>query len=309
MTAFPTLRTGRPRREHGHIAPVDGIEIPFGIVEGEEPGPCLLVTAGVHGSEFCSIEAALRLMRLEPEGLAGTLLVLPILNHEAFRQRSIYVMPQDGRNLNRMFPGRPDGTVSERLAHWLVTEVYPQADATIDMHGGDLSEALDPFSLYPAGNARAQALADAYGLAVAVEAGGEGYTINAAHRIGLPGIIVEVSGNGLWDEAGVGQLVDGAERVMHHLGMRRQARAAPVPSPRHMRMWVPAAPVDGLWYPALGLGQSVREGGTLGTIRDVFGTELASIRSERAGSVLYTLSSLSVNRGEALLGIGTPLET
>ena len=117
MTDLPELRTGRAQREHGHIRPVHDIEIPFGIVEGAEPGPCLLVTAGVHGSEFCSIEAALRVMRMDPERIKGTLLVLPILNVQGFRRRSIYVMPEDGRNLNRMFPGRHDGSTSERLAH------------------------------------------------------------------------------------------------------------------------------------------------------------------------------------------------
>ena len=68
MTDLPPLRTGRARKEQGFCHPVEGLELPFGLIEGAEPGPCLLVTAGVHGSEFCSIEAALRLLRLEPEG-------------------------------------------------------------------------------------------------------------------------------------------------------------------------------------------------------------------------------------------------
>src|ERR1700722_12377163 len=110
MSELPNLRTGQPRSEQGFLRPIEGLEIPFGVIEGERPGPCLLVTAGVHGSEYCSIEAALRLMKRSPRGLAGTILVLPILNMSGFRQRSVYVMPEDGKNLNRMFPGRPDGS-------------------------------------------------------------------------------------------------------------------------------------------------------------------------------------------------------
>jgi hypothetical protein len=187
------------------VCPIEGVEIPYAVIEGADPRPCLLVTAGVHGSEFCSIEAALRLMKTPPENLSGTLLVLPILNVQGFRQRSIYVMPEDGKNLNRMFPGRADGTMSERLANWLVTSVYPQADAYLDVHGGDLDEALAPFSLYPSGSEASQTLAALFGLPVAVAAGGEGYTINAAHRVGVPSVLAEVSGSGLWEEATVGR--------------------------------------------------------------------------------------------------------
>lgn len=309
MDALPSLRTGRPRTEHGFIRPIDGVEIPFGLVEGEKPGPCLLVTAGVHASEYCSIEAALRLMKRSPAGLTGTILVLPILNMAGFRRRSIYVMPEDGRNLNRMFPGRPDGSVSERLADWLVTKVYPQADAYLDLHGGDLSEALEPFSLFPSGSEASKALAVAFGLPVAVSAGGEGYTINAAGRLGVPSIIAEVSGNGLWDEAGVDEMTAGIDRALHHLGMIAAAGRPRPPAPiRIVAMWVPAASTDGLWYPRKQLGDAVTAGEVLGEIRDIFGTVLETVKARDDGSLLYKLSSLAVNKGDALLGTGTPLE-
>lgn len=306
---LPALRTGHPRCERGFISPVDGIEIPFGVIEGDKPGPCLLVTAGVHGSEYCSIEAALRLIRRSPDGLSGSVLVLPILNVSGFRSRSVYVMPEDGRNLNRMFPGRPDGSYSERLAHWLVTHVYPQADAYLDLHGGDLDESLLPFSLFPSGNDAAKALATAFGLPVAVAAGGEGYTINAAAQLGVPGIITEVSGNGLWTEDTVAETMAGIDRVMHRLGMLTSPMPpAPQQRPQFVTMRVPAASVDGLWYPARRLGQPVEPGDMLGEIRDMFGAVRETVRSDRTGFILYQLSSLAVNGGEALLGVGTPME-
>ena len=306
--ALPMRPTGVPRAERGHVSPAGGPEIPYAVIEGSRPGPCLLVTAGVHGSEYCSIEAALRLMRRPPEGLAGVVTVLPILSVSGFRQRSVYVMPEDGRNLNRMFPGRPDGSASERLAHWLVTEIFPQADAYLDLHGGDLSEALVPFSLFPDGSDASQALATAFGLPVAVSAGGEGYTINAAARIGVPGIIAEVGGNGLWDEAGVMQMTDGIDRVMRHLGMiAGPVPAAPQARPQAVTMWVPSAGIGGLWYPRKGLADRVGAGEVLGEIRDVFGATRETVTSQRDGFVLYRLSSLVVNEGEALLGVGTPI--
>lgn len=309
-TALPMRPIGVPRAERGHVSPAGGPEIPYAVIEGGRPGPCLLVTAGVHGSEYCSIEASLRLMRRPPEDVAGIVTVLPILNVSGFRQRSIYVMPEDGRNLNRMFPGKPDGSASERLAHWLVTEVFPQASAYLDLHGGDLSEALVPFSLFPRDSDASKALATAFGLPVAVSASGEGYTINAAARIGVPSIIAEVGGNGLWDEAGVTQMTDGIDRVMRYLGMI----AGPVPAPPRDRpqivtMWVPVAGADGLWYPAKGLSDPVEVGEPLGVIRDVFGTIRETIVSKHNGFVLYRLSSLVVKTGEALIGVATPVET
>ena len=308
MTSLPPLRTGQARSELGHIRPLDNVEIPFAIIEGPEPGPCLLITAGVHGSEYCSIEVAVRLMRTPPEQIKGTLLVLPILNVQGFRRRSIYVMPEDGKNLNRMFPGNPAGTTSERLAHWLVTNVYPLADAYADLHGGDLDEALAPFTIFPRNCEKSKALAVAFGLPTAVAAGSGGYTIDAACRGGVPSILPEVSGNGLWGEDTVAQMMAGVERVMQHLGMTTsEVEPAPQDVPNIVTMWVPSAPCTGLWYAGKELSAPVTRGELLGEIRSVFGAVLESVYSEKDGFILYRLTSLSVNEGEALLGVGTPL--
>ncbi|MDE1992993.1 MAG: succinylglutamate desuccinylase/aspartoacylase family protein, partial [Rhizobiaceae bacterium] len=219
MTVLPAFKTGRPRVEFGHIKPIHDLEIPFGIIEGAEPGPCLLITAGVHASEYCSIEAAVRLMQTKPETIKGTLVILPILNIEGFAKRSIYIMPQDGKNLNRMFPGNAEGSTGERLAHWLMTEVYPQADAYMDLHGGDLDESLAPFTIFPGGCAKSLALAEAFGLPIAVASTRPGNSVNGARLAGIPSILPEIGGNGIWSESSVGLMVDGIHRVMQHLDM------------------------------------------------------------------------------------------
>ena len=145
MDTLPPFKTGKPRVEQGYVRPLVGIELPFTIIEGGMPGPCLVVTAGVHASEFCSIEAAVRLQRTRPEDINGTLVVLPIMNVQGFWKRSIYVMPEDGKNLNRQFPGDADGTASQRLAHWLTSAVLSKADFYLDLHGGDLDAARAAF--------------------------------------------------------------------------------------------------------------------------------------------------------------------
>ena len=306
MDRLPDLRTGTPGTRRGHLTPVEGLEIPYGIVEGAAPGPCLLVTAGVHASEYVSIEAAVRLMRTDPATLRGTLAVLPILNVSGFKARSIYVMPEDGKNLNRMFPGDPQGSAGQRLAHWLVTEVFPKADAYLDLHGGDMSEGLIPFTIYPGDHPPSQALAAAFGLPVAVMARpGGNNTVSTAGALGIPSVLAEVGGNGLWDEAGVAAMSHGIARVLAHLQMGGDAAPAAA-APRFMTMTVPTAPASGLWYPAKTLSDPVAIGDRLGDIRDVFGTALATIEAEVAGTVLYRLTTLAVNAGEALIGIGVP---
>lgn len=308
MDNLPVLRTGKARTEFGHVNPIGETEIPFAIIEGASPGPTLLVTAGVHGSEFCSVEAAVRLMQTRPEDIKGTLLILPILNLQAFHKRNIYIMPQDGKNLNRMFPGKPDGTTSERLANWLVTKVYPLADAYVDMHGGDLDESLAPFTIFPAGSEKSLALAEAFGIPVMVAAGGAGYTVDASNKLGIPSILPEVSGNGLWNDKTVAQLTDGLRRVMRHIGMVADAPEVAVKETANVvTMWVPTAAQTGLWYARKELSEPVAVGELLGEIKNVFGEVLASVHSEKAGFILYKLSSLSVNQGEALLGVGTPV--
>ena len=162
MHTLPAFKTGKPRVEQGYVQPLDGIDIPFTIIEGKAPGPVLIVTAGVHASEFCSIEAAVRLQQTKPEDIKGTLVILPILNLQGFPKRSIYIMPEDGKNLNRQFPGRPDGTLSEKLAHWLVSAVFPHGDCYLDLHGGDLDESLMPFTIYPRRSEASKALAVAF---------------------------------------------------------------------------------------------------------------------------------------------------
>lgn len=307
-TKLPSLKTGSPRVEKGYVSPTPGLSIPYGLIEGSEPGPVLLLTAGVHGSEYCTIEAALRVLSWSPEHIKGTILVLPILNTEGFRKRSIYVFPQDKKNLNRVFPGKQDGTETERLAHWLVSEVFTQVDAYLDLHGGDLDESLSPFSLFPADSESSKKLAQAFGQPVAVAAGGEGYTINAAHQTNVPSIIVEVSGNGLWNDDLVNEVTDGIKRVLIHLqSWNGPDTPPPGHNPQIVSFWTAKAAATGLWYPSKEIGDSIKQGEKIGEIRDVFGEVLATVLSEADGFIQYRLASLSVNEGEALLGISTPV--
>ncbi|HET9001000.1 MAG TPA: succinylglutamate desuccinylase/aspartoacylase family protein, partial [bacterium] len=124
------------------------IRMPVTLIRGPAPGPVLSVTAGVHGGEYPGIEAAIQTAAsLDPAGIRGAVIIVHIVDVPSFHGRNIYVCPLDGKNPNRVFPGDPAGTASERLAHTVFTEVISRADYYVDLHGGDINEALVPFTI------------------------------------------------------------------------------------------------------------------------------------------------------------------
>jgi uncharacterized protein len=279
------------------------LELPFTVLQGAQKGPTLLVTAGIHGAEYASIEAAVRVARTDPKDVSGTLVVLPITNLPAFRARSIYTNPIDGQNLNRQFPGDADGTFSQQLAAWLTENAITQSSAFIDLHGGDMIEALTPFTIFTDGDANARRLAEAFGIPLLVSSAPGGTSIAAGFKRGVPSILAEAGGNGLWPERDVQWLEHGVKRAMQHLGM---LKGAPEPMPTRLLTqfaWL-RAEQDGLWYPSLGAGETVRAGQDLGRIADPFGVTLQEIAAPQDGVTLFAVTSLAINHGDPLYGIG-----
>ena len=125
------------------------VDMPLTVINGVATGPTLLVTAGMHGGEYPSIEAAMQFAaELVPTAVSGQVVVLPVVAPSAFLARQAYTLPDDGKNLNRQFPGNPAGTVSERMAFALMSEAAAKASAWVDLHGGDIHEALVPMGGY-----------------------------------------------------------------------------------------------------------------------------------------------------------------
>src|SRR2546422_3574435 len=170
-TQFGALAAEPGQRMHGWVR-VPGVEPPWEmpafVIRGRQPGPTLAVTGGIHAAEYPGIASATRLAReVDPAALRGTLIVVSPVNSPGFYERSMYTNPVDGKNINRTFPGDPAGSAAQRVTHFLTTELITGADAYVDLHGGDLIEALVPFAIYQqTGRADvdgpAQALADAY---------------------------------------------------------------------------------------------------------------------------------------------------
>jgi hypothetical protein len=115
--------------------------LPITVVRGRRPGATVGIVAGVHGSEYVPIAALQRLApTLDPSDVAGTIILVHLANPPSFYRRTVYYGPADWKNLNRVFPGKVDGTLSERIAHVITRDVIDRVDAFIDVHCGDANE-------------------------------------------------------------------------------------------------------------------------------------------------------------------------
>ena len=302
---------------------VDGVEtfIPVTVFHGRDSGPVLSLIAGIHGSEYSPIISMQRLPELlDPQAMAGTLIIVHIANLPAFQGRSVYFGPDDLKNLNRSFPGKADGTVTERIAFTLSEEIMPLSDYLIDIHSGDGNESLRPsYSAYyaEAGGTevvgQSRRLAVAFGLETIVQFAGSYsslddaiYTSAQSVTRGIPSIDVESGELGVIDDVFIDPITDGAMSVLRELGM---VAGEPI---------VPANPLfisdrarvyseyEGIWHKNILVqtGDYVTEGTELGVITDYFGKELQTVVAPASGILLILFGTPPVNVDDNIAVIG-----
>lgn len=306
-----TVRRGE--KYQGDISFANGdIVLPGTIICGKLPGKTMLITGGVHSGEYVGIQACVELgAELQPEKTVGTIVILKVLNRPAFENRAGSLGLSDGKNLNRVFPGNPNGTEMERLAWAITKEVYPKVDYYIDLHSGDDFEALTPY-VYYAGKAAQEVTEVSRKMAEQVDVPymvrsmvSSGGAYNYAASKGIASILLERGGMGAWTSEEVNSDKRDVRNILSSLDMY-QIR-------RDVRNYVPmevtdvcyqAASEDGLWYPAAKPGNMVAEGALLGTIRDYNGKLRETCRAEYTGVVLYQTGSLQVTEGGPVVAYG-----
>ena len=289
--------------------------IPYVNVVGEAgEGPHLTVIAGVHGTEYASIAAARELLaELRPTELSGTVTVAPVINLPAFWARTPFVVPLDGKNLNRSFPGDADGSAAERIAAAVTERLIKGSDYVIDLHAGDLPEALEPFVFYDASpvEGRARELALAYGLGHMVRQSSDGRTVAgstsaAAADLGIPSFTAESGECGILAADAVGRHLRGLRNVLRQLRLL-PGHAVAFDRPVEHDGWVwMRTPDAGWWQPAVGTGDVVAEGDLLGTVSPLIGGTPTPIIAPAAGVPLFITSSPAVCADGLLLGLARP---
>jgi predicted deacylase len=288
------------------------LRIPYVRVDGTAgDGPRLTVIAGVHGTEYTSIAAARQwASELRAEEISGQVTVVPVVNLPAFWARSPFVVPLDGKNLNRSFPGDAGGSAAEQLAAAVTEQVIVGSDYLLDLHAGDLPEALEPFALYDESPVaeRAREVALAYGLGHVVRQAAAGRTVGGstsavAADLGIPAITAEAGQCGILDRDSVDRHLRGLRNTARLLGIVPGAvESFPAPVEHEGWVWLTTESA-GWWEPAVDTGQDLAEGALLGTVAPILGGEPTEIRAPAAGVPLFITSSPAVTSGGLLMGL------
>ena len=293
------------------------LDIPVAVVQGARPGPVLALVAGAHGTEYASIIAIEKLIeRLDPAEVSGAVILVPLVNIASFEQKGPHVNPVDGKSMNRFYPGKPDGSQTERALDLITHQVVERCDYLIDFHGGDLDEDLRPYSYWvKTGNAKQDAASRqmvlAFGLGTIIvstdrpaDPKASRYLDSTASTRGKPAITVEAGHAGTVEPADVAALVDGSVSVMRLLKM-----LAGTPSMVDHPVWIESVKTvtsaeTGIFYPLVARGTYVAQGMKVGYVTDYVGRKTFDALAPEAGVVLYICAVPSMKKGDTIANIG-----
>jgi hypothetical protein len=245
--------------------------------------------------------------------LRGVVVAVLLVNTPGFPTRTVFVNPRDGKNINRAFPGSKTGTPAERVTDFLMTELVARVDAYVDCRGGDIVEAIVPFTMWARTgqidvDARSEQMAAAYGDSM-IFAGSlkstRGTSIGEAAALGIPAMLGEAGQQGICDDASINLHFRGMQSVLQVLGMADgpQHQSAP----RVMAaIEVLAATMSGAFHPTVSVGETVTSGQKVGEVSDIFGEVLQEAIAPKSGIVICLLTGLAVSAGEVLVEIGIP---
>jgi len=316
-----TATAAQGREATGTIEVPAGVDpalhIPVAVFHGAWPGPVLALVAGSHGTEYASILALEKLIvQIDPTELSGTLIVVPLVNIPSFEGKVVHVNPVDGKSMNRYYPGRPDGTQSERAAYAITREVVDRCDYLIDLHGGDLDENLRPYSYWArTGNEKQDSLSRAMVLAFGLDhiivatdrprdPGASRYLETTAATRGKPSITVEAGRAGRVEPADVDVLVNGCLSVMRLLKIL-PGSASKVEHPVWIEKVVTlSSDHSGIFYPKVDRGDYVEAGMKIGSVTDYLGRTILEPKAPATGVILYVAALPSLRKGDTIANIG-----
>jgi predicted deacylase len=311
-------------------AGVDGAtSIPVVVVNGAKPGKVLALVSGAHGTEYVSIIAIEKLIAaLDPAQVTGTVILVPLINIQSFEQKVPHVNPIDNKSMNRFYPGKADGTQTDRASYLITKEIVDRCDYLIDYHGGDLDESLRPYAYWGPTGREAQdrtskEMVLAFGLDHIIiwrerptDPAATRYLDNTASVRGKPSIVVEAGHAGTVDSDDLALLVNGTLSTMRALKML-PGDPHPIENPVWIEKLVDVIAftpesgfttkdVAGIWYPLVKRGTYVSAGMKLGTITDFVGRVIAEPRAPVSGVVLHVNALPSLKKGDNIADLGVP---
>ena len=294
-------------------------DLPIVAIKGKQDGPVFTFISGVHGFEFAPIIAVQKLMQqIDLEQLHGTLIIVPISSPGSFYNRTPYKNPQDNINLNNAFPGKENGTITQKMAHYITQNIIPLSDVFLDIHGGDAPEDLLPFICYYNNKRRKENTAVAKRLS---EISGFQYIVSYPYTItdqepakyafkqavqdGKIALSIESGKLGLVEEDSVALIEQGVLNMLHEMEMY-----PPQNPPHPKRIFLnhqlyAKATKRGIFYSENKAGDRVEEGEIIGHTTNVFGEVIEEHRSPQKGIILYMLATPPINKGDTVACISS----
>ena len=290
------LTPGKTIKDHIHVQGTE-LHVPHVLLCGKKPGPTLLISAGIHNAEYVGIQAAIELSsELNVKELCGNVIILPLANRSGFENRTMSMVYEDGKNLNRVFPGDAGGSEADRLAHTLFEVFIKQVDYYIDLHSGDGYETLIPYAYYlgdtPAEEKARQMLAcvnTKYFVRSCCRTGGA-YNLASIH--GIPSVLIERGQLSLFSREEIEADKADVRNILRRVGILPGTWT--VYPKQQLMEYSDDAPCTGCWYPEKKAGDTFHKGEKLGEIRDYFGRSLFTEFAPEDGVLLHQCSSLNI---------------
>jgi predicted deacylase len=286
---------------------------PITVINGAKEGKTLLLTAGIHGGEYPCIETAFELAEeLNPAELSGQVVIIHPVNIEAYFARISYILPSDQKNINRLFPGDKNGSIGDKIAYVITYEYQMKSDFYIDMHGGDIHETLPPYVYNPGIGDNKECLA--YAEEAAKHVLSAKYRVrsvattgayNSCAILGVPSLLLEQGGRGLWSKKEVNVYKADIINIMKFLKIYPgEAKLPEKPAKLITKAEYLDSTCSGRWYPMAGLEEKVKAGQVIGIIKDIFGKTLCEVKAKYDSIILFETVSLAINEGDPIITYG-----
>ena len=292
--------------------------LPLTVIKGKDKGIVFTILAGVHGAEYAPIIATQKLIKkFEVKRLSGTIIILPITNIGAFYSSTPYVNPIDNLNINRIFPGNKNGSVSEKIAHFIATKIIPVSDVFLDAHSGDANEDLLPFVCYydnqnyPFQTKMAKELSEYSGFENVISypytiknSEPALYAFKQATQVGKIALSFESGKLGYLQPKAVDRILRGYYRIFDKLEMYEyndledKTKFKRLNSPYYIK-----SKFQGILYSGYKAGDKVLKNNELGFITDEFGKIIERYFASKSGTILYMKGTPPVNIGDTVFSI------
>ena len=310
--------SAEPGTKNTGMVPVldTGLSFPVTVINGKEEGRTVLITSAIHGCEYPSIEAVFELAEeiLDPGIIRGQVVVINPVNVEAFINRRPYIVPSDGKNLNRLFPPDPEGTDGDKMAYVLTEEFLKKVDFHIDTHGGDIPEIQPSYVYYPGISDHPDALRISEEAAryilharymIKSKATNHAYTHSAI--LGVPSLELELGECTRWSRPEVDRYLENVLNVLKYLEVF-PGQAVKRPEETGITTITDGVYLDadysGRWYPLVGRDDKIEKGQKIGYIKDLFGNVLVEYFAEYDAEILMVVATLGIKKGDPIIAYG-----